>query len=58
MKVKISDIEVAHLNARSVIVLSQFVRLARVREGANLRLQHPRLLRLFLNTQSAPKIQS
>ncbi len=45
MKVKLSDIQVAHLNAQSVIVLTQFVRLARVREGADLRLQHPKIVK-------------
>jgi len=45
MKVKLSEIKVVALNTRTIILLTQFVRLARVRENANLRMQQPDVVR-------------
>ena len=45
MKVKLREIKVVALNTRSIILLTQFVRLARVREGADLRMQQPDIVR-------------
>ncbi len=45
MKVKLSEIKVVALNTRTIILLTQFVRLARVREGADLRMQQPDVVR-------------
>jgi len=39
MKVRLKDINVISLNTETIILLTQFVRLARVREGAELRMQ-------------------
>lgn len=39
MKVRLKDINVITLNTETIILLTQFVRLARVREGAELRMQ-------------------
>ncbi|MBL4670890.1 MAG: hypothetical protein JKX81_01420 [Arenicella sp.] len=39
MKVRLKEIKVIALNTGTVILLTQFVRLARVREGAELRMQ-------------------
>jgi len=45
MKVKLSDIKVMELNSKAVILLTQFVRLARLRDGADLKMQDPDLVR-------------
>ena len=45
MKYKLSEIKVVSLDTRTVILLTQFVRLARVREGADLRMQQPDVVR-------------
>ena len=45
MKVKLSEIKVVALNTRTIILLTQFVRLARVRENADLRMQQPDIVR-------------
>ncbi len=45
MRVRLREIKVAKLNSRTVILLTQFVRLARVREGANLKMQQPDIIR-------------
>jgi len=41
MKVKLSEIRVVDLNTRTIILFTQYVRLARVRDGADLRMQQP-----------------
>lgn len=45
MKVRLKEIKVVSLNTRTIILLTQFVRLARVRDGANLRMQQPDIVR-------------
>ena len=44
MKVRLREIKVADLDAQSVILLSQFVRIAR-RGGADLKMQYPDVVR-------------
>ena len=39
MKIRLTDIKVAALNARTVILLAHFVRIARTSDGADLRMQ-------------------
>ncbi len=69
MKVRLKEIKVVDLNTRTIILLTQFVRLARVREGADLRMQqrdivrrvfryaahtdNPDLIVLFMNIKKA-----
>lgn len=45
MKIKLTEIKVMDLNSRTVILLTQFVRLARLRDGADLKMQYPDLVR-------------
>ncbi len=45
MKVRLREIKVVDLNTRTIILLTQFVRLARVREGADLRMQQRDIVR-------------
>ncbi len=45
MKVRLSEIKVVALNTRTIILLTQFVRLARVREGADLRMQQADIIK-------------
>lgn len=44
MRVRLREIKVVELNSKTVILLTQFVRLARVREGADLKMQHPEIV--------------
>ena len=44
MKIKLSEIKVADLDADSVIMLNQFVRAAR-RNGADMKMQYPDIVR-------------
>ncbi len=39
MKIRLREVNVLALNTRTVILLTQFVRLARLREGADLKMQ-------------------
>jgi hypothetical protein len=39
MRVSLREIKIIALNTETIILLTQFVRLARVREGAELRMQ-------------------
>ena len=45
MKVRLREIKVVALNTSTIILLTQFVRLARVREGADLRMQQPDIIK-------------
>jgi len=48
VRVRLREIKVVALNAQTIILLTQFVRLARVREGADLRMQQPDIIwRIF-----------
>ncbi len=53
MKIKLREVSVAKLNAQTVILLTQFVRLARVREGADLKMQYPDIVKRVVNYASA-----
>lgn len=44
-KVRLREIKVVDLNSKTVILLTQFVRLARLREGADLKMQYPDVVR-------------
>lgn len=44
MKIKLSEIKVADLDASSVIMLNQFVRVAR-KNGADMKMQYPNIVR-------------
>lgn len=45
MKVRLRDIKVASLNSRTIILLTEFMRMARAREGVNLKMQQPDVIR-------------
>lgn len=45
MKVKLTEIKVVTLNTKTIILLTQFVRLAKAREGADLRMQQRDIVR-------------
>jgi len=49
MKVKLKEIKVVSLNTSTIILITQFVRLARVRENADLRMQQPDIVRRVFN---------
>ena len=54
MKIKLKDIRVVTLNTQTVILLSHFVRLARVTEGADLQMQQPDIVkRVFKYAETA-----
>lgn len=44
-KVRLREIKVVDLNAKTVILITQFVRLARLREEADLKMQQPDIVR-------------
>lgn len=52
MRVRLRDIKVVDLNSKTVILLTQFVRLARVREEADLKMQYPDIVRRVFNYAS------
>ncbi len=45
MRIRLREIKVVDLNAKTVILLTQFVRLARLREGADLKMQYPDVIK-------------
>lgn len=49
MKIRLREISVADLNAEAVILLSQFVRLARQKHGVDIKMQYADVVRRAVN---------
>ena len=50
MKIRLREIKVVNLNSKTVILLTQFVRMARLNDGADLKMQYPDIVhRVFLH---------
>ncbi len=49
MKIRLREIKVIDLNSRTVILLNQFVRLARLRFGLDIKMQYPDVIRRVVN---------
>ncbi len=45
MKIRLREIRVVDLNSKTVILLTQFVRMARVKNGVDIKMQYPDVVR-------------